>query len=97
MMDDWKNLNPEPKGLTAIAHRMFGWLGVMFFAFDQLFACWFRGFVYVWFNGEKPSPDETLSSWVGRGALAGGRGFRIAEKLIDFFLGKGHCRTAIGK
>lgn len=92
-MSDWQDMNPPGGPMD----RLFTWFHVMFYAVDQLFACWFRGFVYVWFNSEKPSPDETLSSWVGRGAVEGGRAFLIAEKVIDFFLGSGHCRKAIGK
>lgn len=92
-MSDWQDMNPRDNALD----RLFSWFHVMFYALDQLFACWVRGFIYVWGNGEKPSPDETLSSWVGRGAVAGGRGFLIAEKVIDFFLNEGHCRRAIGK
>lgn len=77
--------------------RLFQWFEVMFVAVDQLFATWVRGWVFVWLNGDKPNPDETLSSWVGRNAVEGHRAALIAEATIDFFLGQGHCRLAIGK
>jgi hypothetical protein len=79
------------------ADRFLTWVSLMFVALDQLFATWFRGFVFVWFNGEPPNPDETLSSWIGRGEVAGVRAFVIAAHLIDFFMGAGHCQRAIGK
>ena len=77
--------------------RLFTWAGVMLMAADQFFACWFRGFVFVWFNGEQPNPDETLSSWVGRAQRDGKRAGIIAAKVIDFFMGEDHCLKAIGK
>jgi hypothetical protein len=80
-----------------ILDRLFQWFEVMFVAVDQLFATWFRGWVFVWLNGDKPNPDETLSSWIGRNAVEGNRSAMIAEKVVDLFLGAGHCRRAIGK
>lgn len=77
--------------------RLFTWVQLMFVAFDQLLACWVRGFLFVWANREPPNPDETLSSWVGRSSLDGYRSAKIAERVIDFFLGEDHCRKAIGK
>ena len=77
--------------------RLFTWVQLMFVALDQFFATWFRGFVFVWLNGEKPNPDETLSSWIGRSALAGHKAARIAAAVIDFFMGQNHCFKAIGK
>jgi hypothetical protein len=80
-----------------ILDRLFQWFEVMFVAVDQLFATWFRGWVFVWLNGDKPNPDETLSSWIGRNAVEGNRFALIAERVVDLFLGAGHCRRAIGK
>jgi hypothetical protein len=80
-----------------ILDRLFLWFPIMFTAADQLAACWLRGWLYVWFNREHPNPDETISSWVGRNALEGHKSALIAESVIDFFLGQGHCRLAIGK
>jgi hypothetical protein len=42
------------------------------------------------------SEDETISSRVGRGALAGKPWAVVAEKVIDFIFGQGHCKNAIG-
>lgn len=77
--------------------RFLTWAFLMFQCLDQLAGCYVRGWFFVWFNAEQPSPDETVSSWVGRGAVAGKRWALIAEKLIDLFWGAGHCRKAIGK
>jgi hypothetical protein len=41
--------------------------------------------------------DETISSRVGRGAVAGKWWALVLERVIDAFLGKGHCRSAIGE
>lgn len=49
----------------------------------------------IFFGG---SPDETISSRVGRNTeLEGWRGklCRFAEKVIDGILGKGHCKSKI--
>jgi hypothetical protein len=91
-----RNLHPQ-KGFMGCLDRLFAWVEIMFQALDQLAACYIRGLFYVWANAEKPDPDETISSWVGRGATEGKRAFLVAEKVIDFFLGQGHCRLAIGK
>jgi hypothetical protein len=40
-------------------------------------------------------PDETTSSRVGRAAMEGKRWAIVAEKIIDFFLGAGHCRDSL--
>lgn len=44
------------------------------------------------------NPDETISSRVGRGAVAGKWWALVAERVIDGmpWFGKGHCRGAIG-
>jgi hypothetical protein len=84
-------------GIAGCFDRLFQWFEVMFQALDQLAACWLRGWLYVWLNRDRPNPDETISSWIGRSAEAGYRAGLIAEKVVDFFLGAGHCRLAIGK
>jgi hypothetical protein len=91
-----KNLHPQ-KGVAGCFDRLFTWFQIMFQALDQLAACWLRGWLFVWADREEPDPDETISSWVGRNAAAGHRPALIAEAMIDFFLGAGHCRLAIGK
>jgi hypothetical protein len=39
--------------------------------------------------------DETISSRVGRNAIAGKKWALIAEKVINALFGAGHCRRAI--
>lgn len=41
-------------------------------------------------------PDETISSRVGRNAVAGKWWALVLEKIIDAWFGKGHCRDSIG-
>lgn len=55
-------------------------------AFDQLGNAFFGG-----------SEDETISSSVGRHAVAGKWWALILERIIDAVIGKGHCRSAIGE
>jgi hypothetical protein len=84
-------------GAERFFDRFVNWLGRMFIALDQLFSVWARGWLYVWLGkGGLPSADETLSSFVGRMAIAGHRTALIAEKAIDSLMGRpGHCRRAI--
>ncbi len=65
------------------------WLLGVAIAIDQLVNAWFWG-----------NPDETISSRVGRAAVAGKRWGLIGEAIIDrlFMLlgeGPGHCRRNI--
>lgn len=76
--------------------RMRRWGWQMLKATDQWLGCWLRGWTYVWLGGELPDPGETISSWVGRRALAGKRWALIAQSIIDAMFGAGHCRGAIG-
>lgn len=43
------------------------------------------------------SEDETISSRVGRNAIAGKWWALVLERIIDAVIGKGHCRSAIGE
>lgn len=66
-----------------------GWLRGVAVAIDQLVNAWWWG-----------DPDETISSRVGRAAVAGKRWGLIGEAVIDrlFMLlgeGPGHCRRNI--
>lgn len=50
----------------------------------------------------RPNPDETISSIVGRNAIAGRRWALIAEAMIDAIFARltgetGHCRRHIEK
>jgi hypothetical protein len=80
-----------------VIDRFFTWIELMLQAADQFLGCYIRGFFFVWFNAEEPDPDETISSWVGRAQRDGKRWGIVAAKVIDFFMGEGHCLKAIGK
>ena len=43
------------------------------------------------------SEDETISSRVGRNAIAGKLWALVLERLIDAIVGNGHCRDAVGE
>jgi hypothetical protein len=75
--------------------RLKAWGRQMLIGIDQLLGCWLRGWFFVWGRGECPSADETISSWVGRKAIAGKHWALVAEKLIDRIMGAGHCRRSI--
>lgn len=67
------------------------WRRRIMYGWDQLANTWFRG-----------NEDETISSRVGRGAVAGKWRYLALEKLIDFVFffitgQKSHCRESIGK
>jgi hypothetical protein len=79
-----------------VTPRLQAWVHQMLIAVDQLVGCWLRGWIYVWCGGELPSPDETISSWVGRHSLLGNGRARILERFIDAIFGTGHCRRSIG-
>ena len=69
-------------------------------ALDQLAHVLIGGILFVLFGGACPSADETISSRVGRGAMAGERWALILEVPIDgFFVAIGHpprhCRNSI--
>jgi hypothetical protein len=68
----------------------------MLICLDQFCGCWLRGWDYVWFGGECPNADETISSWVGRNAVEGEPWALVAERFIDALFGSGHCRRNIG-
>jgi hypothetical protein len=70
----------------------------MFIALDQLVYVWLCGWAYVWLGrGSCPNPDETISSCVGRHAVAQKKWALIAEKVINalFWFQPDHCRNAI--
>lgn len=77
--------------------RLRAWALQMLICVDQIAGCWLRGWVYVWIGGEQPKADETISSWVGRRAIAGFAWALVAERLIDLLFGAGHCRRAAAK
>jgi hypothetical protein len=65
-------------------------------AVDQLAYVWLACWLFVLANRAEPDPDETISSAVGRNAVAGRRWALIAERVIDRIFGRGHCRDSIG-
>ena len=82
--------------LTNAFDRFSDWFDTFLTACDQFAAVWIRGWLYVWFNAEKPSADETISAWVGRNAIAGRPWALLAEKIIDaIMITPGHCRRAV--
>lgn len=74
--------------------RLLLWLWQLFLTVDQFFAVWLRGWRYVWFGGELPYAEETISSWVGKRSAEGHRWAGIAEKLLDALFCEDHCRVA---
>lgn len=89
-------MNGPEKGVGAIFSRLSLWFGRMFMTLDQALCVWIRGWGYVYFGGELPSADETISAWVGRNAIAGKRWALRAEKFIDALMTQeGHCRRAV--
>ncbi|RXR28963.1 hypothetical protein [Sphingobium fluviale] len=76
------------------------WLISMMVALDQCAHTFFAGPKYVIFGGRRPNTDETISSRVGRAALAGKRWGLMCEAAIDALFrllgdGPGHCRRNI--
>jgi hypothetical protein len=82
-------------GGASVNLRLKMWCWQMLLCFDQLTGCWIRGCYFIWFGGECPNADETISSFVGRKSEAGKRWARIAERIIDSIMGAGHCRRSI--
>lgn len=65
-------------------------------ALDQLAHVVVAAPKYLIAGGALPSADETISSAVGRRAVAGKPWALIAEIYIDRLFGAGHCRASIG-
>lgn len=87
-------------GFRAFLGRLRGWTLQMLISLDQLGHVWCAGWFYVWLGrGACPNADETISSWVGRRAIAGKGWALIAEKIINaaFLLvgQRDHCRRHI--
>lgn len=81
--------------------RLVSWLWQFLIALDQLVQVWVSGWLFVWLGvGDCPNADETISSRVGRNAMAGRRWALVLERIIDrlaIWCGSppGHCRRAI--
>jgi hypothetical protein len=72
------------------------WGVCILIALDQLFHCIIGGPKYILFGGMTPNPDETISSKVGRAALAGKRWALACQWCINLVFGKNHCLNSIG-
>ncbi|ARS29090.1 hypothetical protein [Sphingomonas sp. KC8] len=82
--------------------RLTRWLWALAVSLDQLAHVLLSGPKYLLLGGPAPNPDETISSKVGRMAVAGKRWALIAEAVIDWIFirlgdGPGHCRRNIGR
>jgi hypothetical protein len=79
--------------------KFFKWVVQILVCIDQFFHVVLWGPHYLFFGGEKPLADETISSKVGRYAIDGYKWALILEKLINFpfaLMGdKNHCRKRI--
>lgn len=81
-------------------HRLCRWLREVLISLDQLLHVILGGPKYLIRGGPVPSADETISSKVGRRAIAGARWALTAERVIDWLFvqlgeGPGHCRRMI--
>jgi hypothetical protein len=83
-------------GGAAVKRRFAACLHAILISIDQLGGCWIRCWCYLFAGGEQPNPDETISSWVGRHAVADERWALASERFIDALFGAGHCRRSIG-
>lgn len=77
--------------------RLTEWLVLLLVAADQFVQVLASGIGFVLFGGDAPDPDETISSRVGRAALAGKAWGKVLETIIDGIFGAGHCRRSIGR
>lgn len=73
------------------------WLWLVLLTIDQFWQVVLAGPKFISLGGGEPSPDETISSRVGRAAIEGRRWALICERLIDGVFGHGHCRANIGR
>jgi hypothetical protein len=83
-----------------MGNRLRHWLHALAVALDQLAYVILAGPKYLIVGGEEPDAHETISSRVGRSAIAGKAWALVAEWIIDRLfqaLGSapGHCRRAI--
>lgn len=81
--------------------RLVEWLHQIFICVDQLAHVIIAGPKYLIFGGYVPNADETISSIVGRQAIAGKRWALCCEWAIDRLMlpfdgwKLGHCRNSV--
>jgi hypothetical protein len=78
-----------------LADRLTLWLYQIVISIDQLAHVVCGGPKYLAMGGPCPSADETISSKVGRSAIAGKKWALITEVVINALLGPNHCRRMI--
>jgi hypothetical protein len=83
-----------------MTRRLRLWLISFLVTLDQCCHVLLAGPKYVLFGGKRPNADETISSRVGRAAMAGKRWGLVCEAAIDALFralgdGPGHCRRKI--
>lgn len=85
-----------------MVHRLGRWLVLVLISIDQLCQVLLGGPKYVFARGAEPNPDETISSVIGRSAVAGKRwALWFAEPIVNAIMfaitgRRNHCRSSIG-
>lgn len=85
-----------------VLQRLKVWVWQWLIAIDQLAHVWVAGWTFVWLGrGECPNADETISSRVGRAAVAGRSWALVLERVINWLAVRvgdqpNHCRRNIG-
>jgi hypothetical protein len=76
------------------------WIAAVGSAWSQLWQTLWVGALFLFGAAPAPDPDETLSAFIGRRAIAGARWARVAELFVDTLmfgidgLRWHHCRRA---
>lgn len=87
--------------MASLKERLKRALLIVLIALDQLAQVLLSVPHYIFVGGAVPNPDETISSKVGRNAIAGKRWALLCEKFIDWLFyrltgERGHCRRHVG-
>jgi hypothetical protein len=79
--------------------RIKAFLLAILISFDQFAQTVLCGTAYIFGFAKCPSPDETISSLVGRRAIDGKKWAFVAQTMINFIFGllgsKDHCYRSI--
>jgi hypothetical protein len=86
-----------------MSRRLLRWLIDGLVSLDQFLRWWLGGWGYVWLGWDRPNPDETISSWVGRRAIELHPVALRAEWVINLMFfwqvdengRRNHCRRVI--